>query len=31
MTFQMTFVIIAPALMVGAFAERMGFSAVRQT
>ncbi len=27
-TFQMTFVIITPALMVGAFAERMKFSAV---
>jgi Amt family ammonium transporter len=28
MTFQMTFVVITPALMVGAFAERMKFSAM---
>ncbi|MCK5716147.1 MAG: ammonium transporter [Thiomargarita sp.] len=28
MTFQMTFIIIAPALIVGAFAERMKFSAM---
>ena len=27
-TFQMTFIIITPALMVGAFAERMKFSAM---
>ena len=27
-TFQMTFAIITPALIVGAFAERMKFSAV---
>ncbi len=28
MTFQMTFAIITPALIVGAFAERMKFSAL---